>query len=32
VEIGVTDPAEEYLDLHVVFGWIAPGNRREAKR
>jgi hypothetical protein len=24
VEIGVTDTAEQDLDLYVVFGWIAP--------
>ncbi len=32
VEIGVTDAAEENLDLYVVFGWIAPRDRGGGKR
>src|SRR5271154_2757813 len=28
MEIGVADAAEQNLDLHVVFGWIAPRDRR----
>jgi hypothetical protein len=32
VEIGVADAAEQDLDLHVVFGWIATRDRRGGKR
>ena len=28
VEVGVTDAAEEDLNLHVVFGWISTSDRR----
>jgi hypothetical protein len=32
VKIGMTDPAEEDLDLDVVFIWIAPRDGRRDKR
>ena len=32
VEVGVTDSAEEDLELHVIFGWIAPRDRSGGKR
>src|SRR5512132_1988065 len=32
VEIGVADAAEEDLDLHVAFDWIAPRDRGRGKR
>jgi len=32
VEVGVADAAEEDVDLHVTFGRITPGDRREGKR
>ena len=30
--IGVADAAEKDVDLHVVFGWIAPCDCRRSKR
>jgi len=32
VQIGVADAAEQDLDLHVVFGWIAARDCRGCKR
>src|SRR5262245_52198316 len=32
MEVRVADAAEEDLDLHVVFGWIAPRDRGGRKR
>src|SRR5580704_17936172 len=32
MEVGVADAAEEDLDLHVVSGWIAPGECRACHR
>ena len=32
VQVRVTDSAEENLNLHVCFGWIAPRDRSGCKR
>src|SRR5208283_2852806 len=32
MEIGVADAAEENINLHIVFGWIAPRDRCAGKR
>ena len=32
MKVGVTDAAEENLNLHVVLGWIAPRDRGGRKR
>ena len=32
MQIGMTDAAEEDLDLHVILGWIAPRDRGGRKR